>query len=155
MLIRKAYYEDLNEICKIMDEVENPWFYKDDREYVYNHIDKNGFILLAEEESILAYLMIHFVDYDEDVGLCHIAYIDSVGVLSKARGKSLMKKLIIKAEHILRNQGYCYFMATVHPDNIYSLRVLESLSYCKIKAVFCYPDLKRFLLLKNEEITLR
>lgn len=155
MLIRRANYKDLDGIYRIMDSIDHPMFFKDDREYVYNHIENDGFILVIDDKELIAYLMVHYVDYDEDVHLHHIAYMDSVGVLSFARGQSYMKRLIIKAEEILSGIGYYHYMATVHPDNIYSLRVLQDLGYDVVKKVYRYADLERLLLLKNEEITLR
>lgn len=155
MLIRKANYDDLDDIYRIMDSIDHPMFFKDDREYVYHHIDRDGFILVVDDHELLAYLMIHYVDYDMDVDLYHIAYMDSVGVLPFVRGQSLMKRLIVEAEEILKANGYYHYMATVHPNNIYSLRVLLDLDYTIVKKVYRYAGLERLLLLKNEEVTLR
>ena len=66
------------------------------------------------------------------------------------RGHSLMKRLIIEAENILKNE-YTHFLANVHPDNLYSLRVLESLGYKKVKVLRKYKNLKRYLMLKSED----
>lgn len=151
MIIRKANVNDLNDIYQLMDSVDNKWFFKDDREYVYRHFEEEGFILVVDDDEIVAYLMVHYVDYDEDVDLHHVVYMDSVGVLESMRGHSLMKKLILYAEDVLRKNGYKYFMATVHPDNIYSYRVLNCLGYNRVKTVYKYNHLKRYLLLKSED----
>ena len=102
MIIRKANVNDLNDIYQLMDSVDNKWFFKDDREYVYRHVEEEGFILVVDDDEIVAYLMVHYVDYDEDVDLHHVVYMDSVGVLESMRGHSLMKKLILYAEDVLR-----------------------------------------------------
>ena len=118
--IRLAKNNDIDIIMNIMDEVTHPLFVKDDRDYVIRHIKDEGFILVAENKNVDAYLMIHYCDYDPDVNLYHVAYMDSVGVSKVARGQGLMKILIEHAEKMLEGE-YCYCMATVHPDNIYSL----------------------------------
>lgn len=154
MIIRKADYNDLDDIYRLMDNIERntqeEWFFKDDRGYVYNHIEKEGFILVVEDKRIEAYLMVHYVEYDHDVQLSHVVYMDSVGVSESMRGHSLMKRLIIEAENILKNE-YTHFLATVHPENLYSLRVLESLGYKKVKVLRKYKNLKRYLMLKSED----
>ena len=146
--IRRANLNDVDVIVDIMNAIDHPLFIKDDKDYVIRHINDEGFILVAKDETIDAYLMIHYCEYDEDVNLHHIAYMDSVGVLDKARGKGLMKTLIQKAEDILKDE-YCYYMATVHPDNIYSLRVFESLGYEVNQTVYRYNNNKRYLMLKK------
>lgn len=146
--IRKADIHDIETIIDIMNEVDHPLFVKDDKEYVIRHIQDEGFILVVEEQQIEAYLMIHYCDYDEDVNLTHIAYMDSVGVKASARGQGFMKTLIQYAEDLLKDD-YCYYMATVHPDNIYSFRVLESLGYECVKIVYRYNNNIRKLMLKK------
>ncbi len=146
--IRKADIHDIDNIINIMNEIDHPLFIKDDKDYVQRHIDDEGFILVAKSEKIEAYLMIHYCDYDEDVSLNHIAYMDSVGVRYSARGQGLMKSLIQEAERMLEGE-YCYYMATVHPDNIYSLRVFESLGYKCVKTVYRYNNNIRNLMLKK------
>ena len=151
-IIRKACIEDIDAIMYIMNTVAHSMFVKDDREYVLKHIHEDGFVLVAEDEKVVAYLMIHYCEYDADVDIYHIAYMDSVGVLDTYRGKGLMKTLIQNAEDLLKDE-YCYYMATVHPDNIYSLRVLESLEYECVKTVYRYNNnLRNLMLKKNEEL---
>ena len=147
--IRKANINDVDTIVDIMNEIDHPLFVKDDKNYVQSHVDNQGFILVAEDKHIVAYLMIHYCDYDEDVDLHHIAYMDSVGVKATARGKGLMKTLIQKAENLLKDE-YCYYMATVHPDNMYSLRVMQSLDYECVKTVYRYNNNLRYLMLKRK-----
>lgn len=146
--IRQANIYDVDNIVNIMNEITHPLFIKDDRDYVLRHIQEEGFILVAEDKEIDAYLMIHYCDYDQDVDFHHIAYMDSVGVRSSARGQGLMRTLIQHAEKLLEGE-YCYYMATVHPDNIYSLRVFESLGYKCIKTVYRYNNNMRNLMLKK------
>ena len=148
-IIRKATVDDIDVIMSIMDEVAHPLFIKDDREYVLRHIENEGFVIVVQSEDIDAYLMIHYCDYDEDVNLHHIAYMDSVGVRVKARGKGLMKLLIQYAEELLEEE-YSYYMATVHPDNQYSLNVFLELGYEISQIVYRYNNNKRYLMLKNK-----
>ena len=152
--IRLAKNEDVDAIMNIMDEVSHPLFIKDDRDYVLRHISDEGFVFVAENEYVDAYLMVHFCDYDSDVDLHHIAYMDSVGVRAVARGQRLMKTLIEHAENMLEGE-YCYYMATVHPDNIYSLRVFQSLGYEVNQTVYRYNNNKRYLMLKKRRTNLR
>ena len=149
--IRKANTYDIDDVINIMNEIEHPLFVKDDREYVFKHVNDEGFILVAEEDAIVGYLMVHYCEYDEDVNLHHIAYMDSVGVKKCARGHGLMKKLILEAQELLKDE-YCYYMATVHPMNCYSLNVLLELGYEINQTVYRYNNKERYLMLKKTKI---
>ena len=74
---------------------------------------------------------------------------DSVGVRADARGQGLMKSLILHAEELLEEEYY-YYMATVHPDNKYSLNVFLELGYEINQTVYRYNNNKRYLMLKNK-----
>ncbi len=153
-IIRKATVDDIDAIMNIMDEVAHPLFIKDDRDYVLRHIEDEGFVLVAQDDEVNAYLMIHYCDYDKDVNLYHIAYMDSVGVRVKGRGQGLMKSLIQHAEELLEKE-YCYYMATVHPDNKYSLNVFLELGYEINQIVYRYNNNKRYLMIKKRRTSLR
>ena len=152
--MRKADYCDVEMIMNLMNSVDSPYYFKDDESYVINHIEKNGFILIEEDNRLDAFLIVHYEEYDDDVKLSHIAHMDSVVVHPSKRGQSIMKKLIQEAERLLCHD-YHYFMATVHPDNIYSHRVLEDLDYHKVKTVYRYQNNKRDLMLKTKTSCLR
>lgn len=144
--IVQATPTDVDQIYAIMSEVsahmEHPEHYiTDDRDYVARHISQEGFTLLWKENGkVGGFLIVHLPpDEDDhhlglDLGfspsqLLESAHMDSAAILPAFRGNGIQKKLIAAAELRLRELGYRYSLCTVHPDNLPSLRSLESLGY--------------------------
>lgn len=80
--------------------------------------------------------------------LYHVAHMESAAVHPAHRGKGLQGKLLAKAEEIEVFRGTGYLMATVHPDNIYSLRNLEAAGYLCIRETEKYGGLRRKVMCK-------
>jgi len=175
IVIRMAEPSDLEAITSLMDygnqHIARPeWFVADDREYIAEHIsiENTGFVLVAEGHSdkshkseVAGFFMIDLPGRAEknlgwDVGLsaeeCEKAAImDSVVVAEKWRGHGLQGKMLREAEVELIRRGYRYFLATVHPDNAYSLNNMLRAGY-EIKATKeKYGGKLRHVLLKEIE----
>lgn len=78
-----------------------------------------------------------------------VTHMESAAVHPAYRGKSLQGKLLQAAEHIERERGARFLMATVHPDNVYSLRNLEKEGYQCILETEKYGGLRRKVLCKE------
>ena len=76
---------------------------------------------------------------------------DNAGVLPKYRGNHLQKSLILKAESIMkeRDASIKYSYATVHPDNLASLKTLEKTGYKKYKEKLMYGGKIRYIMRKE------
>lgn len=152
-------------IMKVMETVKNltkqEWFVSDDRDYVREHIDSEGFVMVAadRETGIVGFVMIDFPGMDqrnlgsflglEGEALCQVAHIDSAAVLPAYRGLHLQERLIGAAEDILDQMPqYRYRMCTAHPDNVYSLRNLERREYKVLAMAYKYGGLPRCILYK-------
>ena len=76
---------------------------------------------------------------------------DNAGVLPKYRGNHLQESLILKAESIMkeRDSSIKYSYATVHPDNLPSLKTLEKVGYKKYKEKLMYGGKIRYIMRKE------
>lgn len=166
-LLRKAAPEDLSGVMAVMDsavETTRPreWFVPDGPDYLAVHLDgKQGFILIAEAVSgrIAAYLMVHFPGPSpENLGyslgfsqkaLQQSAHMDSTAVLPAFRGNRLQRRLLVQAEQELAKMGYCHLLATVHPDNRYSLQSFLAQGYHIAATLPKYGGLPRHILHKE------
>lgn len=175
--IVRAVPEDAEEIAAIMKTgkagMENPeWFIEDDAEYIREHIghipiaEKDcGFSLKAvtrveDREVIAGFFMVdfpgigvrnlgHHIELDEK-SLAKVAHMDSVVILPQFRGHKLQYRLIACAEEILRQEtDYTIWMATVHPDNKYSLSNVQAHGYEVIAEALKYGGYRRYVLKKE------
>lgn len=135
--MRLATVEDLQRIHTIMEQTNKEIqtetiFVMDDKDFIKAHIDTDGFIVLAEHKDIIvAFLLVRIPKQDTDnLGydlqmsteqLHKVAHIESVAVIPKHRGNKLQFKMIKYAEDIIKQRGLHYSLATVSPDNNYSL----------------------------------
>lgn len=177
--IVRAVPDDVDTLDNIMrtvkDQMEHTeWFIADDRAYIEAHIGHEpisetdcGFILKAvtmveEKETIAGFLMVAFPGIGEkNLGhhlqmpkekLEKVAHMDSALVLPTFRGNRLQYRMIQTAEQILQEQtAYRICMATVHPQNRYSLQNALQNGY-EIKAeALKYGGYPRYILLKSLE----
>ena len=76
---------------------------------------------------------------------------DNAGVLPKYRGNHLQESLILKAESIIKEKDSSikYSYATVHPDNLASLKTLEKAGYKKYKEKLMYGGKIRYIMRKE------
>ena len=137
------------------------WFCTDDEEFIKRHISKEGFIIKAVyKDKIAGYLLIRFPKgADDNLGsylnlsdpqLLNVAHMESTAVLPEFRGMHILKKLLENAEAYLKINNYKYYMATVHPDNIFSLNNFLSLGYKIVVTTKKYGGLLRHVLCKTQ-----
>lgn len=76
---------------------------------------------------------------------------DNAGVLPKYRGNHLQEHLILKVESIIKEKDSSikYSYATVHPDNLPSLKTLEKVGYKKYKEKLMYGGKIRYIMRKE------
>lgn len=174
--IKKAVPEDCQELYRLMTDTaasvrNKDWFFPDSLEFIKTHIEDKGLILKAcpseegEEanpliqERLAAFLLIRFPGPTEDnLGsylhlprkeLVQVAHMETVAVASGFTGNGLQRKLLIEGEKAAAAAGCCHFMATVHPDNHYSLTNFQHLGYKKIAEALKYGGLRRWVLEKS------
>lgn len=146
-ILRIAKKEDANAIHHILQEVycalENKdLFVCDDLTFIQNHIEKNGFTVVACQTNgqIAGCLIVRFPFQEEDnlardVGLApcvynNVAHMESAAVLPQYRGQHLELQMLNYAEKYLNPKQFHYLFATVSPDNPASYKTLENAGYC-------------------------
>ena len=176
--IRRALNTDVEGIVQVMEEavrtMERPeWFVSDDEAFIREHIDRKGFTLIAEKQSfqsgeegkeyplnrIGGFLIVKFPGLSEknlghtlhmpEENLLRVAHMDSAAVLPSWRGQGLQGKLIDAAERELIGGPYTLLMATVHPENRFSLENFLRRGYTVKATVRRYGGLLRYVLLKD------
>ena len=173
----RAVPEDAPVLSHIMDVVasgmENPeWFMKDDLEYITGHIghiplqkEDAGFIIKAvvasaDKEEVAGFFMVAFPgNIEKNLGhhiglseaeLLQVAHMDSVVILPEFRGHGLQYQLIKEAERVITNEtGYHILMATVHPDNKYSLKNVLAHEYEVVAEALKYGGFRRYIVKKE------
>lgn len=170
--IRTAEPQDADKIMAVMKAVERTmespeWFVADGMDYVIRHLDgTDGFTVVAENHvgqlipgQVVAFFIIDYPRDREDnlgydIGLSRqermrVAHMDTVCVLEDYRGNHLMERLLQTAEEKLSQTGFCHLMATVHPDNRYSLENMISHGYQVAATKGKYGGLLRHILYKR------
>lgn len=133
VLIKKASIDDLNKILNfqknIIDRMPNKEFFTPltEHEFVYP-IENNGLVYLLYYDNTLIGLFVLTINPEDDIldeyqldSPLDVAIFDSVMIAEKYRGSSLQlqgMKLINEEAHKL---GVKKIVATIHPDNRYSL----------------------------------
>jgi ribosomal protein S18 acetylase RimI-like enzyme len=163
--IKTADPSDINEIYSLILLsksllTDDSWCCIDDLAYTMRHIQEEGIIFTAVcEQKIIGFLMLHFpgkqvdnlgrdICLNED-HLSEVVHMDSLAVHPDFRGMHLQKTLLIHGERYLSSTSYLYYMATVHPDNKYSLRNFLDLGYKIVKTTVKYNGYPRHILLKS------
>lgn len=175
--IKRALPEDAEVLISIMEEVtagltNREWFIDDDADYIRAHIghvpvngEDCGFTLKAVtridgKEVVAGFFMVdfpgagernlgHHIGLKED-GLARVAHMDSVVILPQFRGHRLQFRLIGAAEEVLQSEtDYTIWMATVHPDNRYSLCNVQAHGYEVVAEAVKYGGYRRYVLKKE------
>ena len=175
--IIRAVPEDVPELARIMESVaagmNNPeWFIQDDFAYITEHVGHvpvvgtdQGFILKAVargdgQDKIAGFFMVAFPGIAEknlghhigleEKDLLRVAHMDSVVILPQFRGHGLQYKLIGKAEEVIAAEtDYHILMATVHPDNKYSLNNVMAHGYEVAAEALKYGGYRRYIMKKE------
>ena len=157
----------IQEVYEALEQKE--WFAADNAEYTYHMLkDCNGVGYKAVHEpsgAVAGIFLVTFPGNSEenlgrDIGLSEealslVAQMDSVAILPQYRGAGLQKRLMQHAERELTEQGYRYFMCTVHPENRYSRQNVISQGYEPVKSALKYGGYLReiFLLDRSKELS--
>ena len=114
---------------------------------------------IPAQGSIAAFLLVRFPGLDSDnLGsslhlsareLPLVAHMETVVVSRAYTGNGLMRRLLRAGEEKAASMGYRFLMATVHPENLYSLRNFQCLGYEKIEEALKYGGLRRWILGKR------
>ena len=161
-----ATKEDVLELKEVMDKavvslLQKDWYVADDISFLERHIKEEGYILkYVIDDKIVAFLIVRYPMLSEDnLGyylsnitegvLIKVAHIESIAVLPNFRGHKFQKKLLEMAEQIEKEKHTKYLMATVHPDNIYSMRNFEQQKFLCLLETKKYGGLRRNILLKE------
>ena len=171
---RKAENIDLPVIMKLMREGKcsvpvREWFEEDNLEVVSRHISEEGFILLAEhagKAKAAGFLIVRFPkDEADNLGeylklskeeLRQVAHLETAVVSAQFRGNRLQYRLFREAEKMLEGTEIRYLMATVHPDNVFSLQNMEKLGMKKAAVVRKYGGKLRNVMWKeNKGVAIR
>lgn len=175
--ISRAVPADVQELNSIMEAVtagmeKAEWFISDDLAYIEQHIGKEpltaedfGFILKAvvkeqENERIAGFFMVDFPGITErNLGtylqiptqqMGQVAHMDSVVILPQYRGNGLQHRFMQKAEEIIAKEtDYRILLATVHPDNRYSLQNVKAMGYQVTAEVMKSGIYHRYILKKE------
>lgn len=164
-IIRKAAPEDVEQIMVIMEEakassVHPEWFVADTEDYVREHLDGTGFVVVAESDdgNIAGFFLVKKPEPEENLGtfldfseqqLAQVVIMDSAAVRSEYRGNNLQSRMLKEAEGLLEKSGFCRLMCTVHPENRFSLNNMQKNGYEIQKTVRCYGGLERHILMKE------
>ncbi len=161
-----ATKEDVLELKEVMDEavatlLQKDWYVADDIPFLERHIKEEGYILkYVIDDKIVAFLVVRYpMLSDDNLGyylsnvtdemLKKVAHIESIAVLPNFRGDKLQKRLLEMAEKIEKQKYTKYLMATVHPDNIYSMRNFIEQQFLCVLETKKYGGLRRNILLKE------
>ncbi len=161
-----ATKEDVLELKNVMDEavavlLQKDWYVADDIDFLEQHMKEEGYTLkYVIEGKIVAFLIVRYPMFsDDNLGyylsnptediLTKVAHIESIAVLPDFRGHKLQKKLLQMAEQIEKEKHTKYLMATVHPDNIYSMRNFNAQGFVCLLETKKYGGLRRNILLKE------
>ena len=141
------------------------WFAAESEEFLEKCIEDEGFTILAkpsENPSALkpaGFFTVHFPGLSaknmghvlnlSDAGLLVTAHMDTAVVDPDYRGNHLQSRMLAEAEAELSRRSFRHLFATVHPDNIYSLRNVTGNGYRIIKTCEMYGGLPRHILYKE------
>ena len=163
--IRKGARENVQKLIRFLQEVrqgmENPqWLYLDSPEEVYRAMSDGTMVLWlamdGERTAGIFFILIPgFAEYNYgyDLGLgeeelLRVIHMDTVAVHPDYRGLGLQKKLMQEAEAYAAGSGQRILLATVHPDNRYSLNNFIRQGYTVEKQLPKYGSV-RCILRKN------
>lgn len=166
--IKKMTKSDAPEVMKLIqsvyDQMEHKeWYAIDDEDYYAHYLEAEhgiGYKAVDEESGSIAGLFIAlFPDKKEvnlgyDAGLnetaCErTAVMETAAVLPAYRGQNLQYRLMQAAEQDLKDLGYRYLTATIHPDNRYSLHNALKQGYEIVNTKEKYGGYLRHILCKK------
>lgn len=162
--LRNAAVEDVAPVFSIMKEVsggmkDHSLYVTGDEQYIGEHISEKGFTILAVcDEKTVGFLIVDLPGESPDnpgrlaglpeKELSWAGIMDSCAVLEPYRGHGIQRMLLMEAEIQLKRRTFRYALATVSPDNPYSLENCAKLGYQIAATKKMYGGLLRHILLK-------
>lgn len=150
-------------ICETMENPE--WFKAGEEDFFRSCLEESGFTIAArpvigtEPEVLAGFFSVHFPGLGDhnmgrylgmpDDGLLKVVHMDTAVVAPAYRGHHLQARMLDAAEEHLSHLPYRYLMATVHPDNHYSLQNMQSRGYRIVDTRNMYGGVVRHVLLKE------
>lgn len=165
-----TYEKDLHEIIQINDEIWRELQNKDlyyiegtDEEFINDVLINNGLLLKVvdvETAKIVGFLIVkRKINKNAEIMQTFLndnveEYIemDTVGILPSYRGMHLQQRLILEAEKMIldrKDKFIKYSIATVHPENIPSLKSLLNIGYKIIEEKIMYNNKRRYVVKKD------
>lgn len=166
IVLEIAKMDQADEIYRVMQEVyermeDKSLYVCDDLEYIKDHIEKNGFGVVAcnENSKIVGSFMLRYPgESDDNLGrdiglqdcrLDEVVHMESVVVLPEYRGRALQLRMLKYAEKMIDRSRYKYFVATVSPDNKWSCDTFERNGYELVVTKEKFGGLLRRIYLKR------
>ncbi|HHU03170.1 MAG TPA: GNAT family N-acetyltransferase [Christensenellaceae bacterium] len=173
---RFARLEDAIDMSRVLNRIVKrmpvpSWFAFMKDEEIYSLIESEGFSILAlsdpslsvtefklEKPEILAMILIRTfaleklitdILFSMDISPKHTAIMEAVVVHEQLRGKGLQVFLTHLAEKELIDRGFLTLVATVHPENTYSLNNFLKSGYQIVGEYSLYSGQRRFLVYKT------
>ncbi len=163
VMVRIAGTADIPEIAALMHaHEEHPWFAADNEAFVERHLASEGMILLAGEEesgAFLGFLILRFPGGAADnlgrdlpvpsseLGQC--VHMESMIVSEAARGRGIGTRLVEEGVKAAGKKSALHAFATVHPDNLASLKSLEKNGFERKKQVLKYGGQPRIIMYRK------
>ena len=147
--------------CNTIEPKE--WFAADADEYTHRMLTEGkatGYMAIESESQNLAAIFMTLApgkspeNLGYDIGLSddkipYVAHMESVVVHPDYRGHKLQRRLMEAAEKDLKAAGYRYLLATIHPENPYSMNNALSLGYQVMRVCEKYGGYLRAILMKE------
>lgn len=165
IVLRKAKLKDVEEIYNLLvhvhENIENKsWYTYTKKIERYNLFIKDGYSVVACHNGKIVGVCLTYILRDDGTNFYQITKdyfkntddvieVINYAVLEDYRGMGLQNKMLLKVEKALENTKYKKFVATVHPDNKYSLNNMLKNGYKIAMQTQLYGGLDRCIIVKN------
>lgn len=162
---RRAQLSESGKLHELMVMVyeamdDKSMFVCDNEQYIKDHIEEQGFIIVAEDkDKPVGLAMFRFPGFAEDnlghdIGLeeadfLKVSHAESALVHPDYRGMHLQARMIEYGINLIDHRKYRYLCATVAPDNVASRKTLEGLGFIAVAKKEKYGGLTRLIMKKE------
>ncbi len=165
VVVRVAQLEDVEEIYNLIVQVhekieDKRWYTYTKNIERYNLFVNDGYSVVACHNGQIVGVCLTYIlrddgtefyqlvkDYYKDTN--DVIEVINYAVLENYRGMGLQNKMLSIVEEMLKNTKYKKFVATVHPDNKYSLNNMLKNGYKIAMKTKLYGGLDRCIIIKN------